>query len=476
MGNHKRMWGHTQATLVLVICLLILAGPTLAQDPQVDEADSYEIIGRLNQWRMDEGVWPLQVNDTLMQLAYMQAAYLYEQDITGSTAWHTGREGENPRERSQFDPFNWPYYNNSLQIAIGENAGYGTVNSAINFWMNSQIHATTALNAGYREVGAAAIPQGAQTIYIVVFGSRPDVLTAQVSPFSGDLHFSGEQYRFAAGERIQMPTRLRLFDDAGRPLTGWEEWQASMAVPEDAQGTLTVLFSDGSRQSLAYVNLEQDEIVLPGYRPTSDTEDAQVVVCPTAEPMNCPAPVVDAADSDDGNDSSATDEQETTDSNQEQVSAFVTNTPLPQPTATRTPTRTPTPIPTATPTLTPTPEGPEIEIYYNNRTVSIVNVSSRRINLQGIEFVGGERTVPITQWTTFVNVPLQSFPSGSCLQSWSWNESTQLPQPRNCSDRWSVLTLSPNRLFWVQGFEVYRNGGLVAICSASAGECSIDLP
>jgi hypothetical protein len=133
-------------------------------------------------------------------------------------------------------------------------------------------------------------------------------------------------------------------------------------------------------------------------------------------------------------------------------------------------------LPTATPTLTPTPEGPEIEIVYDSRTLAVVNVSSHHVNLQGIEFVGTERTVPITQWTTFVNVPLQNFPSGSCLQSWSWNESTQLPQPGNCEDRWSVLTLNPTRLFWSQGFEVFRNGSLAATCAADAGRCVVDLP
>ena len=470
MGSHKRMWGQYKSALLLalVLCLLILAVPAVAQDPESDDAQAYEIIARLNQWRMDEGIWPLQVNNTLMQLAYLQAAYVWEQEITGSTDWHTGRQGENPRERSQFDPYNWPHYNNSLQIAVGENAAYGSANSAINFWQNSQIHKSTALNAGYREVGAAAIPKGSQTVYIVVFGSRPNVLTAQVSPFTGELYFSGEQYRFAAGDRIQLPTRLRLFDNTGRPLTEWVEWQASMPVPEDAEGTVTVLFSDGNRQSMAYVDLEQDQIVLPGYTPPSDSE--AVLVCPTAAPMDCPAP-------EDGDAAVASnDDTDTTDGDSAGPSVFMTNTPLPQPTATPRPTRTPTPIPTATPSLTPTPEGPEIQIVYDNRSVSIVNVSSHHVNLQGIEFVGGERTVPITQWTTFVNVPLQDFPSRSCLQSWSWNESTQLPQPSNCLDRWSVLTLSPNRLFWVQGFEVFRHGSLIATCAAEVGQCEVDLP
>ena len=122
------------------------------------------------------------------------------------------------------------------------------------------------------------------------------------------------------------------------------------------------------------------------------------------------------------------------------------------------------------------PEAPEIQITYDNRTWAITNVSSRPVNLEGLEFEGGGTTLPITQWKTFVDVPLRSFSSGSCLQSWSWNESGQLPQPGPCSNRWSVLTLSPSRLFWLRGFNVYRNGTLVAACAAGAGQCAVDLP
>jgi hypothetical protein len=152
-----------------------------------------------------------------------------------------------------------------------------------------------------------------------------------------------------------------------------------------------------------------------------------------------------------------------------------TNTPTITPTATFTLTLTATF--TLTPTATSTPYPPEVAIIYDDVSLSLLNRSARRIDVSGMEFVGGAVTVDVTRWTQFVSVSLDSFPSGGCMSMWSWLESGSPSLPDGCNNRWSVLTLSPNALFWTQGnFSVYQNGDLLATCRVDAEICEIDIP
>ena len=166
--------------------------------------------------------------------------------------------------------------------------------------------------------------------------------------------------------------------------------------------------------------------------------------------------------------------------------SFVTNTPVASsvPAATNTlivPMETALPAATATtvPTLTPMPTVflPEVQITYDDRTMSIVNVAPDRIELLGVEFLVDGRMLPITLWTQVVDVPLGRFPVGACLQVWSWEETVLLPKPANCDERWSVLMVAPDDLFWTKGdFDVYQDGVRLTTCFADAGICDVDLP
>jgi hypothetical protein len=116
-------------------------------------------------------------------------------------------------------------------------------------------------------------------------------------------------------------------------------------------------------------------------------------------------------------------------------------------------------------------------VVYDNRSLTLLNASENRIDLQNLQLVGVGQTLEITRWTRFADVPLGSFPSGTCLQAYSWSETPAPEAPDDCRLRWSVLTISPDRLFWTQAdFEVRRNGTLLATCRINANTCEVELP
>ena len=205
--------------LLLPLLLLLIASIGVQAQEQTPEL-ALEIVANINDWRIDEGVWPLKTNPTLEAMALDQATYIASlSDLPNDL--HEGRRGLHPQERALVEPFNWPHYELEAQIAIGENAGIGSVRSAMNFWRGSSLHTRTALNPAYREIGVAAVPRGRDHVFIVVFGSRPNVLPALADPREpGTIFLSNEEFVYASFfDSIQTVSEIRLFDADGRPLT-----------------------------------------------------------------------------------------------------------------------------------------------------------------------------------------------------------------------------------------------------------------
>jgi uncharacterized protein YkwD len=229
-----------------------------------DGAAALEIIGHLNAWRLEVGDWPLKPNETLNALALEQASYLSTMaDIPGGNAMHMGRNGEGVRDRALYPQFNWPSYGGSA--AVAEVAYVGTPESAIEFWRGSDIHRETITNPVVREIGVAAVPHQWGHVYIVVLGSRPDVLPALVDPRSNNLYLTQDAWKFGLGNIP--PMRVMLFDSAGRALGGWMDWSPTVPIPADITGKLFVLYDDGSSLSLAEVDLTRDLVLLPDFLP-----------------------------------------------------------------------------------------------------------------------------------------------------------------------------------------------------------------
>ncbi len=253
-------------TILMMVSGAVLLAPTRAQviEPEQDDPAALQILGRLNAWRLEVGAPPLKPNDTLKAMAIMQAHYLASlPEITGGDSMHLGENGDNVRDRALYPEFNWATYGG--QAAVAEVGAASSEDWAMDFWHGSDIHRETITNPVMREVGVAAVTHPWGHVYIVVLGSRPDVLPALVDPRTNVLFLTQDLWKYGAGNAP--PTQVFLFDADGRPLNGGagQPWAAAILIPVEAVGKLYVLYDDGSSKSLTEVDLVADQVILPGY-------------------------------------------------------------------------------------------------------------------------------------------------------------------------------------------------------------------
>lgn len=148
----------------LILLAVVIA---TAQEPVQNQIP--ELARQLNLWRLNEGLEPLVYNPTLERMAASQVDYLVRlPSLPGDL--HAGAQGENPRQRSQFDQFKWPTYGHPEIMSVTEIAALGSITTAIEFWQGSDIHNRSVTNPAYREMGIAARQYGTDIMFIVVLG------------------------------------------------------------------------------------------------------------------------------------------------------------------------------------------------------------------------------------------------------------------------------------------------------------------
>lgn len=252
----------------LLTVMLLINSAKAQTTADNDPAAARQILARLNAWRLEAGMPPLKPNNTLRDLALAQAAYLSTlSDIPGGNAMHLGPDGESPRERAVQPPFNWPSYGaGAAGAAVAEVGMIGRPESALEFWRGSEIHTQTITHPGMREIGVAAVPHVWGHIYIVVLGSRPDVLPALFDPRSEQLYLTQDVWKYGTG--FVPPTQIRFLGENGDPLTDWQDWQPSVPLPEGVGSRFYVQYADGSSEITTEVDLERDYLILPEYLPS----------------------------------------------------------------------------------------------------------------------------------------------------------------------------------------------------------------
>lgn len=419
----------------LSIIAILMLGLSMMSQAQEEDALAMEVIARLNEWRISEDVWPLKPNDTLAALALSQAHYLASLPTLPDDL-HIDKSGLQPRERALLMPYNWPHYELPGQIAIGENAAIGSVDYAFEFWTESAIHARTALNPDYREVGVGVVPYKNSNLFIVVFGARPDVLPALVDPQDGrTIYLSNEDFEYARFyDSIQTASEIQVFDSSGRPI--YDEplaWTEKLAVPVDAGDSVFILSSDGNHEVLSAVDLSDDHVILP------DSIEPEPTALP---PTQAPAA--------------------------EQTAVAATPAPTMMPTM--------TPVPVITEEPPSSVAQPDLLIMYSNNTLDVINVSAEPLDLRTLE-IDGVIDFPFTQFTRVTDFPLEALPTRHCLQIRSQGVSGDVVKQDTCNWVRSLITVSPDRIFWAQApFEVQRNGLTIATCQPNASVCAVDLP
>lgn len=102
-----------------------------------------QVLRLTNQFRTQQGVAPLKLNDELSAAAQGHAKEMAQEDYFG----HAGKDGSQAWDRAQAKGYSFS--------AIGENiaAGQKTPKAVVNAWKNSPGHRENLLNPTYKELG-----------------------------------------------------------------------------------------------------------------------------------------------------------------------------------------------------------------------------------------------------------------------------------------------------------------------------------
>src|SRR5690349_16778159 len=259
-ANRRSLWRLFALGLLLVLLGQVAFAQSSPAALDNDASAAQQILALVNEWRMQEGLWPLKPNATLEAMALTQATYILPKIASipdeDESQYHMDANGQNPRQRAANPPYSWPSYGQLQQMEVGENAGVGGYKFVMNFWHTSDIHRRAALSNVYREVGVAALPYNGSYFFLMDFGARPGVLTTLTDASGSTLYLSDERSKYTGIAPGGM--QVRVFDSNGRALTGTQPWTPTISFQERLSGNLFVLYSNSTYQALSPVSLGQD--------------------------------------------------------------------------------------------------------------------------------------------------------------------------------------------------------------------------
>ncbi len=430
----------TFALLSIIFVSLLIAQPGFAAPATapIEESDPAETILQLvNEWRIQEGLWPLRQNNSLQTMAQAQAEYIKPriETITDEIDFHKDSRGRLPPERAKQD-YQWPLTSSASAAPaprIGENAAVGSPKYAMNFWKSSDIHRRAALSNIYHEVGVGVVPYKTGYIFIMDFGSRPDSIAVLTSLRGDRIYLANDCLCGGRGEILN--TKIRIFNDKGVPLIDTIDWKPVLGLDAVWGSRLTVLYTNGSKQLLVNVEVGKDIAILPRNAAVA------VPVVPTNTPTPIPLPVL----------------------------LQPSSTPAPAATNAIRATVAPTIAPTTTPIAKPATL-PDLILFYNTDTLILFNNNKRSIDLTGLALGSSSSRISVTSWKAVANFPDTFFPTANCLQAGTGATTIK----NDCKFVRSSVYLAGNKIFWLAGiFKVTQNDEVIGECDAALKRCEV---
>jgi uncharacterized protein YkwD len=440
-----------------------------------------QVLGLLNQWRVDQGLWPFKENALLDTTAADQANYVATHldlnNITSDEAWHKDAQGRMPRARMVAAPYNWPYFGQPERVIVGENAALGSAKSAMTFWKGSPPHRTAALNGAYREIGIAVVPIKGQGYLIYTdFGSRPGVLTTLASATKDTLYFTNEAARYTSWSTGWKPadTQIQITDTNGKVIVDTFPFDKTYKLPGGLSGKIQIQYLNDGTTVTDTINLDSDIAILPGVTlpiaalasstatasspaaPTASSTTSSTTATPIAAipTLTNTAPVVVSSPT---------------------ATATSTNIPiLPTLTSTTPPTFTATSVPTLQPTV-PLPTATArvlsaLTFSYTPEGLTIRNTSGGTLDLSGFSIGNTTATIPINTWVSLSPFEANAFAADTCLQLQLFG--SPLPDSTGCKSVRAVLVVTLNHRFWTEGpFTINKNGVVVWTCDSRVAVC-----
>lgn len=247
--------------LAVLMIGLVPFKPTAAQDSLPTTAEG--MAAAINQWRLDEGLWPFQYNPNLEALARVQIEYLLKLPNIPKNL-HDGVLDEGPRARAVWDPYVWPYYGIPERISLEEiTVAQKTVAQGIDWWQNSPIHNAAATNPNYREFGVATLPYEHGTVFVAVLAGRPNVFPAMVHPDGSTLFLTRETYSGVLDGHLSGIEQFRILDADENPLTDWEDWAPTRPLADIDADVFHVEYSNGTESVITRVDRALHIVALP---------------------------------------------------------------------------------------------------------------------------------------------------------------------------------------------------------------------
>ncbi|NDJ52189.1 MAG: CAP domain-containing protein [Chloroflexi bacterium] len=382
-----------------------------------------EVLALVNEWRLSVGAWPVHLNNTLAELAQVQADFLASQsDIPDDV--HIGADGSQPFDRLR--AAGWPTYLNTDQVEGGEVVYIGaSPSSATNWWFNSPIHRQTIENTAFREVGIGIQDHTWGSIFVILFGSQPDRLTALYDPHSHHVYVSSENSKYAAGgDWIITPTHLQIVGTLDAPTddTHWQAYHETIDPPNDLE-YFTIVLTDGVHETRVEVNITLDVAWLPETYP----KDGIIKGIPTELLREASADHHEIV----------LDQRE--DGHLDHFNASV---------------------------------------LHHDRRLVLANTSDQPVDFSGISLLGANGyELRIESWAVFMDfgTVLAAIPAKHCFVAFA-NDDTYPGTPDECEVVVSVVSVPPDVVFWNdEDFEVLQNGSPLITCQTGAGRCAFEV-
>lgn len=294
---------------------------------------AYEVFDQLNQYRVENGLNALTMDQSLLESAMVRAAETV-------VYWdHTRPTGESA---STINPLM-----NSENIAYG----YGTSTAVMTGWKNSAGHNANMLKSGINSVGIGAFRYNGILYWVQVFGPGAGTSATRINgqvnttttvayaSHTAEVGFASDAYALTAGGT---QTRLRIYigEIYTYDLTGYTVESSNTSVVQVSNGMLVPISGGSATITLKFGDIEVDTATVDVVGATSTpTPIATSTPSPTA--TSTPSPTATSAP---------------------------TATPTNVPTATSTPSPTATSAPTATPTNAPTvgPRSDDFNTYLSD--------------------------------------------------------------------------------------------------------------
>ena len=330
---------------LLIALLSSFAAPAFVTPVSAQGNDAGQILARINTLRTQNGLPPLDLNG---QLAASAQQHSDDMAATGSIS-HTGSDGSSIDARIRASGYgHWRGFG-----IWGENIYGGQtadVETAWNFWINSQVHRANLLNPRYREVGIGVSQSGNGTYYTLNFGAQPNVLPFFVTGSAPNVKLLlTNEDDITTGEGVAImgqATSVRVAEGDKADAASWQPWAPTISLQlSETPGphTLTVEYKDDLGR---------------GTKATRTINTSELSVEPTPTPTPTEITPTTTPEATATTEATATPTLAATEALTNTVVITPTATATATPTATTPPTETATPVDTSTPPPVDTPAPP----------------------------------------------------------------------------------------------------------------------